>query len=66
MDKENKIPEVVITPVALLRVNDEVEIDREYMLTMFSNDLDLLEKKIRKNNEEGVDTYVIDYEDLPF
>lgn len=61
MDKENKIPEVVITPVAFQRVNDEVEIDREFMLTMFSNDLDLLEEKIRKNNEEGVDS-----EDIPF
>ena len=61
MDKENKIPEVVITPVAFQRVNDEVEIDREFMLTMFSNDLDLLEEKIRKNNEEGVGI-----EDLPF
>lgn len=61
MDKENKIPEVIITPVAFQRVNDEVEIDREFMLTMFSNDLDLLEEKIRKNNEERVNI-----EDLPF
>ncbi len=61
-DKEKEIPEVIITPVAFQRVNDEVELDREFMLTMFSNDLDLLEKKIRKNNEEGIDNI----EDLPF
>ncbi len=61
-DKEKEIPEVIITPVAFQRVNDEVELDREFMLTMFSNDLDLLEEKIRKNNEEGIDNI----EDLPF
>jgi hypothetical protein len=58
MDEEKDFPEVIITPVAFQRVNDEVEIDREFMLTMFSNDLDLLEEKIRKNGNS--------IEDLPF
>ena len=56
--EEKEIPEVIITPVAFSRVNDEVELDKEYMLTLFSNDLDSLEEKIRKNNNN--------IEDLPF
>ena len=58
MDEEKDFAEVIITPVAFQRVNDEIEIDREYMLTMFSKDLDLLEEKIRNNDNN--------LEDLPF
>jgi len=50
-DKEkDNIPEVIITPVGFSRVNDDVEIDREFMITMFMKDLDLLEEKLKQEN----------------
>ena len=58
-DKEkDNIPEVIITPVGFSRVNDDVEIDREFMITMFMKDLDLLEERIKAGD------LIID--DLPF
>lgn len=58
-DKEkDNIPKVLITPVAFQRVDDDLEIDKEFMITMFMQDIDLLEQKLKSGE------FIIN--DLPF
>lgn len=58
-DKEkDNIPDVLITPVAFQRVDDDLEIDKEFMITMFMQDIDLLEQKLKSGE------FIIN--DLPF